>query len=436
MMRRAVSLVTGALAVAASACTVATVGEATSSAALSTSGVVEGGSAVACGPRFVGSAAEGASPAGCRSPSQPCATIQQAVAAACPGDVVLVSAGRFTENIVIDKPLSLMGAGDATVILPASSSPAPCNDSSLCGGAASTVVLVRANEVTIADLTIDGDNPALTSGTAVRGADVDARNGIETDTGGPFDGLEVRNVTVKNVYLRGIDASSGGTFCVEQSRVVNVSNDAQAVAIFDTGGAGRIEGNLVVDAAAAIATNRSQGTHIANNTVRRSADGIHSDNAGLVAGSTPDVIEDNVVADCAPAGYGVWSFAPYVPVTVRRNRVSRCAVGLAELGQSAAVHGLFSENRVDGEALADSIGLYVTTSLQQYGSSDVVVTAAGNTIENTSVGVYVQEQTSYSARVDLECDALTNDGEAIVSDDAAVIVDSRPACALPAIVRN
>ena len=80
------------------------------------------------------------------------------------------------------------------------------------------MVLVRADEVTIADLTIDGDNPALTSGVAVRGADVDARNGIETDTGGPFNGLEVRNVTVKNVYLRAIDASSGGTFCVEQSR--------------------------------------------------------------------------------------------------------------------------------------------------------------------------------------------------------------------------
>jgi hypothetical protein len=438
MIRRALSLMTGALAVGASACTIATVGEgtATSSAALMTGGMVEAGGPVACGPRFVSAAAEGSSPPGCRSPSQPCATIQQAVAVACPGDAVFVGAGRFTENIVVDKPLSLMGAGDATVILPAYSSPAPCNDSSLCGGAASSVVLVRASEVTIADLTIDGDNPALTSGTVVRGADVDARNGIETDTGGPFNGLEVRNVTVENVYLRGIDASSGGTFSVEQSRVVNVSNDEEAVAIFDTDGAGRIEGNLVVDAAAAIATNRSQGTHIANNTVRRSAIGIHSDNAGLVAGSTPDVIEDNVVADCAADGFGVSSFAPYVPVTVRRNRVSRCSVGLAELGQNAAVHALFLENRVDGGALADSIGLYVTTSLQKYGSSDVVVRAAGNTIENTSIAVYVEEQPGFSARVDLECDVLTGDGEAIVSDDAAVTVNARPACALPAVVRN
>jgi hypothetical protein len=40
------------------------------------------------------------------------------------------------------------------------------------------------------------------------------------------------------------------------------------------------------------------------------------------------------------------------------------------------------------------------------------------------------------AQVDLECDALTGDDEAIVSHDAAVIVNARPECALPVVVRN
>jgi hypothetical protein len=439
--QRALALASAMLAFAASACSVATVGEgpATSSAALATGAPVEAGEAggpLACGPRFVSASTAAASLSGCRSPAQPCRTIAQAVAAACPGDVVLLGAGRFTENVVIDKPLSLVGAGDATVIVPAVSSPAPCDDSSLCGGAASSVVLVRANDVTIADVTVDGDNPALVSGTVVGGADVDARNGIVTDQGGPFDDLEVRNVTVKNVYLRGIDASSGGTFVVEHCRVNNVAGDEQAAAILDTEGAGRIEGNVVADAASAIVTNRSLGTHIAGNAVRRSATGIHSDNAGLVAGSKPDVIENNTVADCAADGFGVWSFAPYLPVTVRGNRVSRCSVGLAELGQNAAVRDLFVGNRVDGASRGDSVGLYVTTSLLQYGSSDVVVEAAGNTIEHASIGVYVQEQAGFTARVDLECDALTGDDEAIVSDDAASTSLSGAACVLPAIVHG
>src|ERR1700722_12852901 len=116
--RRVLGWVMGPLAIAATGCSVATVAEATatSSAALATGRTVaEAGGPVACGVRFVSAEAGGASEAGCRSASQPCATIQQAVAAACPGDAVIVGAGTFTENVVVDKPLSILGAGDKTV---------------------------------------------------------------------------------------------------------------------------------------------------------------------------------------------------------------------------------------------------------------------------------------------------------------------------------
>ena len=184
---------------------------------------------------------------------------------------------------------------------------------------------------------------------------------------------------------------------------------------------------MVVDATAGVATNRSRGTRIAFNEVARSSMGIHSDNAGLVAGSEGDVVESNVVRDCLPDGFGVWSFAPYVAVTVRANRVRRCAVGLAELGQNADVRDVFVDNQVDA-SLADSVGLFVTTSLEQYGSSNVAVRAARNTIENASVGVYVEQQSGFTATVDLECDALSGDGEAIAGG-GAVKVRSRPGCA-------
>jgi hypothetical protein len=431
------------LAFATGGCAIATVGEdtATSSAALvaptfsgdaGADADAAGPPAATCGTRFVGAGVEtdaGAS-GGCTSAAHACATIAQAIAAACAGDVVVLGPGTFTENVVVDKPVSLVGAGDATIIVPARSAPAPCDDSSLCGGAASSVVLVRASGVTIAHLAIDGDNPALTSGTVVRGADVDARNGIVTGGGGPYDDLEVRDVTVRDVFLRGIEATSGGTFVFDHDRVANLSSDDQSVAIFNTGGAGTIEGNVVLDAMAGIATNQSRGTRIAFNEVARSSMGIHSDNAGLVAGSAADVVEGNVVRDCLPDGFGIWSFAPYVPVTVLANRVRRCAVGLAELGQNAAVRDVFVENLVDGASLADSVGLFVTTSLEQYGSSNVAVQAARNTIENASVGVYVEEQSGFTATVDLECDALSADGEAIAGG-GAVKVRARPDCAAP-----
>ncbi len=43
-------------------------------------------------------------------------TIQAAVDVALPGDVISITAGTYTENVVIDKPLTFTGAG-ATVLL-------------------------------------------------------------------------------------------------------------------------------------------------------------------------------------------------------------------------------------------------------------------------------------------------------------------------------
>jgi nitrous oxidase accessory protein len=42
-------------------------------------------------------------------------TISSAVAAAAPGDVILISGGRFTENITLDKPLTLTGSAGAAI---------------------------------------------------------------------------------------------------------------------------------------------------------------------------------------------------------------------------------------------------------------------------------------------------------------------------------
>ena len=94
------------------------------------------------------------------------------------GSTVNLAAGTYAENVLINKSLELSGAGvGSTIIVPAVSNPNPCTGSSLCGGAASNVFLVQASDVLIHDLTIDGDNPALTSGIVRDGADLDARMG-------------------------------------------------------------------------------------------------------------------------------------------------------------------------------------------------------------------------------------------------------------------
>ena len=379
-------------------------------------------SASSCGARFVALGGSASTANDCRKAALPCRTIGQAVTAACAGDTVLVGAGSFAENVVIDKPLAILGLGDRTILMPATSSPNPCSDSSLCGGAASSVVLVQASDVTIEGITVDGDNPALTSGVVVRGADVDARNGIITSVDARFDRLTVRRVTVRNVYLRGIDAASGGTFRIERCSVSNLSSDTQANAIFNTGGAGSISDNVVTDSVTGIASNYSRGLTIARNRVARTAEGIHTDNSGGAGGSIADVIEDNVVTDCADSGYGLFVFVPTLPVTFRGNRVDACAIGMASFGEGAAVESRFVGNRIDGGSVENSVGIYVTTSQVGFGSSDVQALIVGNAIKDTSVGVFLEQESGFTTTADVECNVLIGNDEPIFSQSSSSVV--------------
>ena len=137
------------------------------------------------------------------APMRPCAqttwnvpadfpTIQGAINGSSAGDTIVISTGTYAENLIVDKSLVIYGTDKAaTILIPALSAPNPCTGSSLCGGTASNIILVRADNVLIHDLTLDGDNPALTSGIVRNGADLDARNGIIVDhSAGSFTGLE------------------------------------------------------------------------------------------------------------------------------------------------------------------------------------------------------------------------------------------------------
>lgn len=320
-------------------------------------------------------------------------TIQKAIDSATAGDTINVLAGTYSENVIVTKSLTLTGAGAATTtVYPAVSNPNPCTGSSLCGGAtsASNVIVVAASDVVISGFTLDGDNPSLTSGIVRNGADLDARNGIITDHSLSlvFNGLEVYDTTVKNIYLRGLYASSGGTFTFHNNIVTNVQGDGYSIAIFAWYGPGTIANNTVSYANDAISANHSKGIQFLNNTVSHSGSGIHTDNAGD-SGGVADLIQDNTVSDCATDGYGIWTFVPYLAPTVNRNTVTGCAVGLSAWAQGAAVSPSFTNNTVIGPShAAGSVGVYITTDLISWGYSDISVSFQGNFITSNETGIY------------------------------------------------
>ena len=320
------------------------------------------------------------------------ATIQGGVTGVASGGTVNVAAGTYTENVTIAKPLTLTGADAATVTQrPALSGPNPCAGSSLCAGA-SNLILVQADNVTISGLTLDGDNPALTSGVVRGGADLDARNGIITNhTVGTFTNLTVHHATIKNIYLRGVYNSAGGTFNIHHNTVQNVQGEGASIGLFNFGGGGTFDNNNVSDCNDAIASNHSKGVQFTNNTVTTSASGIHTDNAGDQAGSTSDTISNNTVTNSQQFGFGIWTFVPTLPIMVTNNTVTNVEVGLSAAGgNSTPVASTFAGNTVDGQNRANSTGVYLTTDQFGFGQGNNLVVFRSNTVKNNVDGFFLE----------------------------------------------
>ena len=315
-------------------------------------------------------------------------TIQAGVNTVAAGGTVRVSAGTYVGNVVVTKSAVIRGEGAAsTVVRPALSAPNPCANSSLCGGAASNVFLIQASNVTIQSLTVDGDNPALT-GVNVGGANIDARNGIiEDHSSGVYNHTNVHDVVVKNVFLRGINAGSGGNdFSFMNNVVQNVQGSQFSVAVFAFDARGTIKGNTVSAAGDAISVNHSRGVKIVGNTVSDSGSGIHVDNSLTPApGISKDRIQNNTVTDCRVGAYGIWLFVPGADALVDGNSVSYCQVGLALVGGGAGKDITFTGNTVLGDA--DGVaGILVSTDSGGFGDFDTEGLFSGNTASGFELG--------------------------------------------------
>ncbi len=340
------------------------------------------------------------------------ANIQGGVNASSNTDTVIAKAGNYIENVVIDKEIELLGDGQASTKVYPSFVGANTGGGSLAPGS-SNVLLVQANNVTIHDLTVDGDNAALAGGVNFNGANIDARNGIITNhNAGVYNNLSVHDVSVKNIYLRGIYASTGGSFNFTNNTVDNVQADPASIAIFNFGGSGIIQGNTVSRAADAISANHSTGTQFLNNVITNSDSGIHTDNNGDGGGSG-DVITGNNVSLGTPGSYGIWVFVPYLNVTVSGNTVSGVDVGLAAFG-GAGGSSAFTNNNVDIQNRAGGVAAYVTTDELGFGQGNVSTSFTGNTLTNApDTGIAAVQNLGATVTLSIDNNQITNDGKAI-----------------------
>lgn len=354
-------------------------------------------------------------------------TIQAGINAVAGRGTVRVAAGTYVENVVANKSVFVVGAGKGkTFVQPALSAPNPCEDSSLCGGAASNVFLVKASDVWIEALTVDGANPAKT-GVLVEGMDIDARNGIiEDHLSGVYKRLTVKDVEVKNVFLRAINAASGGTeYLFTGNTVTNVRGSAGSVGIFAFDGTGTISNNLVSLTNDAISVNHSHGFKITGNTVEQSGSGIHIDNTKAPGpGILLDLIESNTVSSCTPGGFGIWLLATEGNVVVNNNTVSQCDVGLALLGGGGTSDVTFSANVLSGSGAANTAGVYVTTDTFAWGHFDTGAKFSANVVSGFETGAFLDQGGGATSIVDISGDKYQGSLAAVENLGTVTIFDS------------
>jgi hypothetical protein len=323
--------------------------------------------------------------------------IQIGIDLAASGAMVNVAAGTYTGNLVIPEPLTLAGAGAGSSSIEPSVS-----------DVTQSLVYIQADNVTIHDFTLEGNNPSISSGQATDGVDTDAGYGILVDTSAAHTGLVVSGNTVQDFYKRGImaDMVGGGTYNIHDNSVINIAGTESGVAIFGREGSGTITHNFVDSKWDGINTNYSHGTVISNNTVLHAGtfgftDGnaaIHSDNYGGAGISGPDLIENNIVSSGGQGSIGIWAFMPYGTVTIQGNTISGVDVGLASFGGTATGLASFVNNSVstsatsfDGGANTEQYGAYLTTDTLGFGDFSGSASLTGNILSGNRYGTVVSQ---------------------------------------------
>jgi hypothetical protein len=322
-----------------------------------------------------------------------CFYIQNGIDQSSAGDTVHVLPGTYVENIVIDKPLALLGTGeDSVLVYPAISDigqPNPQDPPSFRG---SQMVIVQAKNVLIAGLTLDGDNPTLTpEGT------LDARNGIITNyTLGDWDSLKVRDCTVKNIYLRGIYApaeSSINGIQITYNKVHHVKGiPYQSAGIMIWGGDGFIDNNECANSSMGILFCAGLGSweYVRFNKVDSCDLGI-----GVNENKSVAFLYNNRVTS---SDQGIQTIAVNTMALLTSDTIKSCDYGLVLYGLENGGTTHIQYSSIDGMGASGSIGVYASTDVSPWGVGDVQGWLLMNKIVNNWMGIVLNEPTADTSK--------------------------------------
>lgn len=360
------------------------------------------------------------------------------------GHTISVPAGIYIEDLTINKSLTLLGPNSAinpntgtrvaeAVIQPATQGTDPF-------GTCTDIIYVSTSNVTIKGLTIDGNNPTLTSGVLVNGVDVDACEGIAGFEG--VGNIIVENNIIENTTYTGVnfdnDNTPGATAgnYIRNNLLNNIGNSTInygiGVLVYDNFYAD-ITNNVFTNVRVGIQTGNfhlaNPGTtgSISNNTINAWRVGIFNNlwysnastitisnntiNAVSNSGSTKwngillssiqgtvnatisnNIITMGTITQNPAAGYSVWNTPTTAPLTISGGSVTGGQYGVwVNNFEGYASDAGNTSITVDGVSISNAsiAGINVWDSPSNTNSATVTATLKNNVITTSALGVQI-----------------------------------------------
>ena len=311
-------------------------------------------------------------------------TIQETVDSAPANSTVLVPAGTYDERVAIDRPLSLRGDGDVTIV----------------GDNNSTVVSTETNGTAILDVSITGVGNETPGAGATEGHDHgthDHDHGDDTDDDEPWD------ATIEDDYATG---------------------DAGIAADNATGVL--VEGVTIDTPASGVMLRDSPNAVVRNVTIRGHFDEVNA-HMGVVLMRSPAAV---VERSSFTAGLdGVYTHRADDSV-VRDNEMANNRMGVHLMHTSDA---LLSNNTITDQS---STGIFVMTGPERNALVDNEVRDSPTGLDVGGFDSYVANNVLVDNRVGLRTDAVTSILEANVVADNGVGVYTRAILPTNRVVDN
>ena len=322
------------------------------------------------------------------------ATIQAAINAASANDVISVCAGTYAEDLTVNKALSLRGPNynispntgsrvAEAVIVPATSAIA-----------ALVMVDVTASNVTIDGFTIDGDNPALTSGyMGTNGADLDAAEAVAVYVDN-VNNLAVSNNIIRNVSYFGVTLFGASFSAAATSGHLVNDNRMENLGTYDAGSG-------IASWGGGVLLYNNQYTRITNNVVNNARTGVQTGNFSRanIGAASFQVIDNNTFNVRRLGIFHNLHYGPTSPYTLSNNSIT--AINSASetvwdgiLLGSLSVGSTSQNNTIDGSATAGKPTQgYEVWNVKN--TSPAVIT--GGSVVGVETGLFVNNFDGYSS---------------------------------------